>query len=310
MRRVIGLVMINIALIVLLKVTTPYFLTKDNIIVLINNLSLEAIALSGYALLLIGGYFDLSVDGIVALTGVTAGLLIKGGTNWIEAIILALLVAVTVGFINGFIVVRLGINGLITTMTSWWICVGITLGLTKAIPPYGFPQAFQAIGQTTFMGFRTSVLFALVIVTILSIVLHWHKIGAHIYAIGDNKQSSMMMGINVTRLGIGLYILVAFLSGLIGLLLASRNNAASPMAVDGMALRVIAAVVIGGGNLSGGKGSIVGGLLGLSIMNILSNAVIQWGASPYWQKALLGSILLAAVLMERINFRMRRVKNV
>lgn len=310
MRRILGLVTINIALIVLLKVTTPYFLTKDNIVVLINNLSLEAIALSGYALLLIGGYFDLSVDGIVALTGVTAGLLIKGGTNWIEAVILALLVAVTVGFINGFIVVRLGINGLITTMTSWWICVGITLGLTKAIPPYGFPQAFQAIGQTTFMGFRTSVLFALVIVTILSIVLHWHKIGAHIYAIGDNKQSSMMMGINVTRLGIGLYVLVAFLSGLIGLLLASRNNAASPMAVDGMALRVIAAVVIGGGNLSGGKGSIVGGLLGLSIMNILSNAVIQWGASPYWQKALLGSILLAAVLMERINFRMRRVKNV
>jgi ribose/xylose/arabinose/galactoside ABC-type transport system permease subunit len=110
------------------------------------------------------------------------------------------------------------------------------------------------------------------------------------------------MGIDATKLGVKLYILVAVLAGFIGILLASRNNASSPMAVDGMVLRVIAAIVIGGGNLSGGKGTIIGGLLGLCIMAILSNAIIQWGISPYWQKALLGSILLFAVLSEQINF--------
>jgi ribose transport system permease protein len=308
MRRIIGLVVINILLIVVLKITTPYFLTTDNIIVLVNNLALEAIALSGYTLLLISGYFDLSVDGIVALTGITAGLLMVGGLAWPIAIIIAMLVAVLVGLLNGFVVVKIGINGLIATLTTWWICVGITLGLTKAIPPYGFSETFQAIGQTTFLGFRSSVLFALIIVSFLSIVLHFHKVGAHIYAVGDSKQSSMMMGIDATGLGIKLYVLVAILAGFIGIMLASRNNAASPMAVDGMVLRVIAAIVIGGGNLSGGKGSIVGGLLGLSIMHILSNAIIQWGISPYWQKALLGSILLVAVLSEQINFKFRRRK--
>jgi ribose transport system permease protein len=306
MRRIIGLLAINILLIIVLRITTPYFLTTDNLIVLINNIALEAIALSGYTMLLISGYFDLSVDGIVALTGVTAGLLMVGGIPWPLAIVLAMLVAVLIGIVNGLVVVKLGINGLIATLTTWWICIGITLGLTKAIPPYGFSEAFQVIGQTTFLGFRSSVLFAVIIVSVLSIILRFHKIGAHVYAIGDNKQSSMMMGIDTTGLGIKLYVLVAVLAGFIGIMLASRNNAASPMAVDGMVLRVIAAIVIGGGNLSGGKGSIIGGLLGLSIMHILSNAIIQWGISPYWQKALLGSILLVAVLTERIHFTFRR----
>jgi ribose transport system permease protein len=308
MKRVVGLLAINIILVILLKIFTPYFFTKDNMVVLVNNIALEAIALSGYTLLLIGGYFDLSIDGIVALTGITAGILMLEGMNWVLAVILAMLVAILIGFINGYVVVKIGINGLIATLTTWWICVGFSLGLTKALPPYGFPEAFKSIGQASFMGFRSAVLFAIIIVIILSVVLHFHKTGAHIYASGDNKQSSAMMGINVTKLGIGLYILIGALSGFIGLMLASRFNAASPMAVDGMALRVIAAVVIGGGSLSGGKGSIVAGLLGLCIMHILSNAIIQLGISPYWQKALLGGILLAAVLSEKVNLNFRRVK--
>ena len=302
MRRIVGLVVINIILIVVLKITTPYFLTKDNVIVLINNIALEAIILSGYTLLLVAGYFDLSVDGIVALTGVTAGLLITNGIVWPLAIILAMCVAVIVGLINGLVVVKIGINGLIATLTTWWVCVGITLGMTRAIPPFGFPEAFQVIGQTKFLGIRSAALFAVIIIIILSIILHFHKTGAHIYAVGDNKQSSIMMGIDATGLGIKLYILVAILAGFIGILLASRNNAASPMAVDGMVLRVIAAIVIGGGNLSGGKGTIIGGLLGLCIMAILSNAIIQWGVSPYFQKAVMGGILLVAILAEKINF--------
>ena len=302
MKRIVGLVVINIILIVILKLTTSYFLTVDNILVLVNNLALEAIVLGGYTLLLIAGYFDLSVDGIVALTGVTAGLLMANGVMWLLAVFIALCVAALVGIINGFIVVKIGINGLIATLTTWWICIGITYGMTRAIAPYGFSELFQAIGQTKFFGFRTAVLFAIIVIAVLSIILHFHKTGAHIYAVGDNKQSSIMMGINATKLGIELYVLVAILAGLVAILLTSRNNAASPMAVDGMALRVIAAVVIGGGNLSGGKGTIIGGLLGLCIMGILSNAIIQWGVSPYWQKSLLGGVLLVAVLSERLKF--------
>jgi ribose transport system permease protein len=310
MKRIVGLVVINIILIVVLKLTTPYFLTVDNILVLVNNLALEAIVLGGYTLLLISGHFDLSVDGIVALTGITVGLLMVNGIAWPLAIFIALCVAALVGVINGFVVVKIGINGLIATLTTWWICIGVTYGMTRAIAPFGFPEVFQAIGQTKFLGFRTAVLVAIIVIVILSIILHFHKTGAHIYAVGDNKQSSAMMGINATKLGIKLYVLVALLAGFVAILLTSRNNAASPMAVDGMALRVIAAVVIGGGNLSGGKGTIIGGLLGLCIMGILGNAIIQWGISPYWQKSLLGGVLLAAVLSERLKLITRSVRNV
>ena len=309
MRRIIGLIAINILLVTTLALTTPYFFTRDNLVVLVDNIALEAIALSGYTLLLIGGHFDLSIDGIVSITGVCAGLMMVNGVAWQIAVIVALALSVFVGFVNGYIVVKLGVNGLIATLTTWWISIGLGLGLTKALAPYGFPDAFQVIGQTRILGFRSAVLFAAFVVIILSVVLHWHKIGAHIYAIGDNKQSSKMMGINVEKLGIGLYVLVGLLSGFIGLMIASRLNAASPIAVDGMALRVIAAVVIGGASLNGGKGSIVAGLLGLCIMHILSNAIIQLGVSPYYQKALLGGVLLVAVLSEKANINFRRNGN-
>jgi ribose transport system permease protein len=303
LRRIIGLVIVNILLVAVLAIVTPYFFTKANLVVLVDNIALEAIALSGYTLLLIGGYFDLSVDGIVAITGVTAGLLMVSGVNWIIAVIIALLVSLLIGFINGYVVVKLGVNGLIATLCTWWLCIGIALGLTKALAPHGFSQAFQWIGQVRILGFRSAVIYAIVVVVVLSIILHFHKIGAHIYANGDNKQSAMMMGIDVIKLGIGLYVLVGLLSGFIGIMIASRLNAASPIAVDGMALRVIAAVVIGGGSLSGGKGSIVAGLLGLCIMHILSNAIIQLGISPYYQKAVIGGVLLVAILSEKITIR-------
>jgi ribose transport system permease protein len=273
-------------------------------------MALEVIALSGYTLLLIGGYFDLSVDGIVSLTGITAGLLMVSGVQWGVAVLIAMIFALGIGLFNGFIVAKVKINGLIATLTTWWICVGISMGLTKALSPYGFPEAFQALGQSRLLGFRSVVLYAIVAVVILSIVLHYTKIGSHIYVSGDNRQSAELMGIETTRLGIGMYVLVAGLSGFIGLMVASRLNAASPIAVDGMALRVIAAAVIGGANLSGGKGTIIGGLLGLLLMHILGNAIIQLGVSPYFQKAVIGGVLLLAVLIERINFRIRRLEHV
>jgi ribose/xylose/arabinose/galactoside ABC-type transport system permease subunit len=206
----------------------------------------------------------------------------------------------------------MNVNGLIATLTTWWICVGFSLGMTKALSPYGFPEAFQLIGQTRILGFRSIVIYAAIIFITLTLLLHFHRIGMYIYSSGGSKENSSRIGIDIENLGMKLYILVGLLAGLVGLLISSRLNAASPLAVDGMALRVIAAVVIGGGNLSGGEGTTIGGLLGLITMNILNNAIIQYGWSPYWQKAILGGILLAAVTAEKIKFdlNIRRINNV
>lgn len=306
MNRIVGLVAINVGAIILFSFITPHFLTKDNLVVLIDNIALEAVVLSGYTMLVIGGYFDLSTDGVASLTGIIFGLLVTNGVFWIIAMVVAMTVATGIGTFNGYVVARLRINGLIATLTTWWICIGFSLGLTKAIAPYNFPDTFQMLGQARVFGFRILIIYALLVVPFLALILHRHIIGAHIYVSGDNRIASEMMGINVNKLGMGLYALVGFLAGFIGIMTTSRLNAASPVAVDGMTLRIIAAIVIGGVSLSGGKGTIIGGLLGLSLMHILGNAAIQLGVSPYWQKAVLGSILLIAVLTEKIDWRNRR----
>jgi ribose transport system permease protein len=312
MRRIVGLIVINIMLITTLSIVSPYFLTRANLVVMADNIALETIILSGYALLLIGGYFDLSVDGIVSLTGVIAGLLMVNGIVWYLAVGASFLVSVSIGIFNGIVVTRFQVNGLIATLTTWWVCVGLSLGLTKAVPPYGFPEVFGILGQSHILGFKSFVLYAIIIFVVLSIVLHCTKIGAWIYATGDNKITCEMMGINTARLGIGLYALMGTLAGLVGLILSSRLNASSPVATDGMALRVVAALVIGGVGLNGGTGTLIGGFLGLLIMHIFNNAVIQLGISPYYQKAILGTILLVAVLSERLKFSTTkgRVSNV
>ena len=305
MKRIIGLVFINFVVIVIISIARPNFFSKDNLVVIADNMALEMIALSGYTLLLVSGHFDLSIDGIVALCGVIAGIAMDNGVYWPVASFTALLLAGSIGAFNGFLVTKLGINAFIATMGTWFCCIGVTFGLTKAISPYDFPEAFQWLGQVRVVGVRAFVVYALIIAVVLSVILHFTRFGAHIYASGDNPEASEMMGINTRKLGMEIYILLGLLAGFIGLMMTSRLNAASPMAVDGMALRVIAASVIGGANLTGGEGSIIGGILGLVLMSILSNATIQLGMSPYWQKAVLGGILLVAVLVEQY----RRLKS-
>jgi len=309
MTRILGLVAINVILIILLGLFTPYFLTKSNLVVMADNIALEMLILGGYTLLMIGGYFDLSVDGIIALTGVIAGLLMNSGIPWYLAIVTALSVSGIIGLINGVVVAKIGINGFIATLTTWWLCQGFSFGLTKATAPYGFPEIFLVFGQSRVLGFKSFVLYAIITTVLLHLILKYTVQGRHIYASGGDKITSQRMGIRTTKIGINLYILMGVLSGFVGLILASRLDAASPIAVDGTALRVIAALVIGGCSLNGGRGTIIGGVLGLIMMHILSNSIIQIGFNPYWQKVLLGSVLLIAALSEKVNFT-RRSDNV
>lgn len=306
MKHILGLILIIVLLMAILGLTTQYFLTKNNLVAIVDNMALEIIVLSGYTLLLAGGYFDLSVDGMVGLGGVSAGLMMSKGISWLFASCVSLLLIGCIGTFNGFVVVRAKIDGLIATLTTWWMCVGVSLGLTRAVTQYGFPDDFQRIGQAHLLGFRFSVVYAVVAVIIASVILHWTPAGARIYASGDNRKAARLMGVDTTRLGVSMYAAIGLLSGFVGLVMASRMNAATTMSVDGMTLRVIAATVIGGANLRGGRGSVVGGVLGLFIMHILSNSIIQLGISPYWQKAVLGGTLLTAVLAQQL----RRKKDV
>jgi len=257
--------------------------------------------LSALTLLLVGGLFDLSCDGVTALAGIVAGEIMDAGGSPVIGIAAALGAGALFGLVNGWAVNKWRLNPLMVTLATWWIAVGATYGITKALSPYGFPEWFLRLGQARLLGLRIFVFYAAAIVLVWSFMLHKTVVGRHIYAIGGNRRAAELCGIRADNLGIGLYIQASLLAAFIGIVMAARINAAAPQAVDGMNLRVIAGAVIGGCALSGGRGSIFAGLLGLVLMSVLSNAAILLHISPYWQRALIGGVLFIAIATERFG---------
>lgn len=305
MRRTVGLLAINVAFIAIMAFASQAFVSPSNILSLLSNMALESIALAGVTFLLVGRLFDLSVDGVVAMAGVVCGKLITSGVPWWIAAVASLALGIVVGIINGLLVMRLKINPLIATLGTWWMSVGIAYGLTKAISPYGFPEAFQAIGQARILDVKIYVWYAIIIVGVMAVVLAFTRFGRHVHVMGGNPEAGRLFGVQVDRIGIKLYVIMGLLAAFIGVVLASRLNSGSPNAVDGMTMRVIAAAVIGGCSLSGGRGNVLSGLLGLLLMNMLTNAATILGVSPYYQKFIIGGVLLLALVLDAFSNKIR-----
>lgn len=305
MRRIVGLACINAAFVLLMAMKAPVFVGWSNINVLLSNMAFESIALAGLTLLLVARLFDLSIDASVAMVGVICGKLLTNGFPVWATIAVCLAIGLLVGYANGVLVMRLKINALIVTLATCWIMAGIANGLTKSMSTYGFPASFEVLGQARVFGVRIFVLYAAVILIALAIVLARTKFGRHIYIMGGNPEAGRLFGVKVDKIGVQLYVLMGFLAAFIGVVLASRLDAGAPNVVDGMTLRIIAAAVIGGCSLSGGKGNVLAGLLGLLLLNMMTNASIILGVSPYWQKSLIGGVLLLALVLDVTGGRIR-----
>jgi ribose transport system permease protein len=302
--RVIGLVFFDLAFIAAVGAYNPDFARVENFTVIADNMATDAIVLTGTVLLLAAGRFDLSIDGVATMCGIIAGKLMVGvGLSWPLAFALALAVGLLVGFINGFLIEVLGLNPLMTTLGTWWVTAGIALGLTQGFDPTGFPQGFNNLGQARVGGFLISVWYAVALVVVTAVVLSFTRIGAHIFATGGDREAARLNGVKVRRIGVGLYTLSGGLSAFAGIVFAARLSTGTSTAFDGLALSVIAAGVIGGASLAGGRGSVIGGLLGLLLLNMLGNASIYVGISPYWQKGISGVVLLAAVIADVVAER-------
>lgn len=305
MRRIVGLAAINGAFIVGMALAAPVFVGWSNINVLLSNMAFESIALAGLTLLLVARLFDLSIDAAVAMVGVICGKLLTSGFPVAATIAVCLAIGLLLGWLNGMLVMRLKINALIVTLATCWIMAGIAQGLTMSMTSYGFPDAFTALGQARVFGVRIFVLYAMVILGILAIVLAKTKFGRHVYIMGGNPEAGRLFGVQVDKIGVQLYVLMGLLAAIIGIVLAARLDAGAPNVVDGMTLRIIAAAVIGGCSLSGGKGNVLAGLLGLLLLNMMTNASIILGVSPYWQKSLIGGVLLLALVLDVSGGRIR-----
>lgn len=299
-KREVILILLNLGFILVVSQLTPYFVYAGNNFanfrVLLIGMAVESVVLGAMVVLLVGGMFDLSVDGTVNMAGVVTGALLFQGTNMWVAILAGFLAAGTVGLVNGLAVTKIKMNPLMTTLGTWWIAQGIAFGITQGIASSSFPPEFKSLGQgESIFNIATPLIYPLILLPIVIWLLSKTRFGFHVYATGGNREAARLHGVKVDRVTIISFVLVALAAALAGIVYSARLNAAVPQTVNGLNLRVIAGAVIGGCSLSGGEGSVLGGLLGLLFMTMLTNASVVLGVSPYWQMCILGVVLLIAV---------------
>ncbi|MGC8786892.1 MAG: ABC transporter permease [Anaerolineae bacterium] len=303
-RREVTLLVVILILSVALAFLRPKsFLTKMNILTTANGFALNAIVTIGMTIALISGGFDLSVGGVLALAAIITGRLNNLHVNvWLAAGI-GLLAAMLVGLVNGFLITKVKINPLITTLGTMSITRGATLVIGRGEPQSGFPAQFVAIGQGVILGIPVPIVVMLVLGVISSLLLYFTPFLHQVYYVGGNEEAARVTGIRVERVKRLVYFLSAFLSGLAGILTASRFGVAYPQAGKGLELEAIASAIIGGCSLSGGEGTIYGALLGIALIALIRDGMVLMDVSVYWQDLVLGTILILAVVSDRLTHR-------
>ena len=295
--RELPLLGVNIVIIIALIFLSPH------LIAVLMGASFDTIVAVGMTLLLISGGFDLSVGSVVGFGGVMAGKMLVLGQSVGVAIAVGLLSGAFIGFVNGYIITKIKVNPLITTLAMMQIVRGIIYIITKALGIPLLPDNFSIIAQKQFYGIQSPVFVMIFFVVLAEIFYRKSIFFKQFYFIGGNEESARLSGIKVDWLKWLTYIISGTLAALAGILMASRMGGAQSAAGTGVELRVITACVIGGCSLAGGTGTVLGSFLGVLLMALVGNAFNLLGVSVYWQQTAMGSILLIAVLMDVLRRR-------
>lgn len=294
---VIGLLLI----VVIISIMSPNFLTLNNLLNVLRQVSINALIAFGMTFVILTGGIDLSVGSILALTGaVTAGFL-ASGMDPMLAMFLGLLLGAILGAINGIIISKGNVAPFIATLATMTIYRGLTLVYTEGRPISGLGDSlsFQLIGKGYFFGIPVPVITMSIAFGVLYFVLKKTTFGRRVYAVGGNEEASRLSGIKVDRIKVYVYALTGTLAALASLILTSRLNSAQPTAGNMFELDAIAAVVLGGTSLTGGRGWIVGTLIGALIIGVLNNGLNLIGVSSFFQQVVKGAVILVAVLLDR-----------
>jgi ribose transport system permease protein len=283
------------------------FTTSANLINILRQVSYTGVVAVGATMVLLIGGIDLSVSSVLALTGVvSASLMLKTGWPPVQSLAAALVVAALVGVVNGIIITWVRISPLITTLATLTIVRGLAYTLTGGLPIFAppgtqFPADVRAIGQGYAGPIPIPVILMGVAFVIGYIFLYRTYIGRHIYAIGGNEEAARLSGIRVIAIKLLVYGISGLLAGVAGLIVLGRVGSGQPSVEQGFELEVITAVVLGGVSISGGKGNLLGVLLGVLIMGVLRNGLILLNVSEYTQMMIRGGVLLVAVGLDRLR---------
>ncbi len=299
----IGAVLILIAFTVVCSINGKDFLTPANITNIITQSAVIAIIAIGASLVILTGGIDLSVGSIVGFTGIFVGLLVKDGVPIFLAIFICLIVGALIGAATGALVSYGKVPAFIVTLGTMQIVRGITKVITKGKPIAGFPIGISKITTTEVLGIPILIFYVFILYAIVIFALKKSKFGRHLYGLGGNAKAAKLSGVKTLRVEIVTYMLATIFSVIGGILLLSRLSYADPNAGSGYEMDAIAAAVIGGIALSGGKGKIVNTLVGALILGMLKCGLQILNVPVYYQTIIIGIVIIAAVYMDKAKER-------
>lgn len=290
-----------ILLIIVISIMNSAFLDLSNLLNLLRQVSINGLIAFGMTFVILTGGIDLSVGSILALSSAFTAILITSGLDPIVALIVGVLGGFLLGVFNGVLVTFGSMAPFIATLATMTIFRGLTLVVTDGNPitNLGDSYMFQLFGKGYFFGIPVPAVTMIIVFIILAIILQKTTFGRHTYAIGGNEVASKISGIKVNRVKILIYGISGLMSALAGAILTSRLNSAQPTAGTSYELDAIAAVVLGGTSLTGGKGRIVGTFIGVLIIGVLNNGLNLLGVSSFYQQVVKGIVILIAVLIDR-----------
>jgi ribose transport system permease protein len=288
------------------------FMTADNFWNVMRQISVNVCISVGMTLVILTAGIDLSVGSILALSGAIAAGLLKHGMSFPSAnlfigftvfgiVIVGMLTGGALGFVNGYAITKFKVPPFVATLAMLTMARGFTMLWTKGHPITGLGDSFGFIGTGWFLGIPMPVWVSGMVVLFAVILTNKTRFGRYIYAIGGNENTARLSGINVKKIKIMVYSLAGVLAGIGGLLVTARLDSAQPNAGMSYELDAIAAVVIGGTSLSGGKGTILGTVLGAMIIGVLNNGLVLLNVSPFWQQVIKGLVILLAVIIDKTN---------
>ncbi|MCX6383719.1 MAG: ABC transporter permease [Actinobacteria bacterium] len=297
------LLFIIIALIIILTAKDKSFFTVKSLVSILDHVTIQGIMAAGMTILLISGSFDLSVGSVLAMSGIATIMLQRYGM--LVSISGGLLTGVVIGAINGALVVKGKINAFIATLGTFIIFRGLGLGLTHG-PIKGTIENFPKIAQGSLFGIPNNIFFLAITYLVVWYVLKYTKFGRNDYAIGSNPLSARTAGINVNLNTFFYFVACSFAAAVAGVLLSSKVNTGNPVFGDNVPMLVIAAAVLGGTSLFGGKGGVIGTIQGVIILGLVERAMVIFNVDTNYQLLVRGSILLAVIITDAVTSNRQR----
>jgi sugar transport system permease protein len=285
----------------ILSVVGPNFLTAANQFNILRDAAFVGIIAWGMTLVLIAGEIDISVGANAAFSGVVLAKLIVAGIPIPVAMILVLLLGTTIGLLAGFLRARFDIPSFIVTLSLWLGLRGLAQVMSSAVPVVIPDLGFQTLGSGSLGGVPYPAIVMVVLLLVFIFISRRTVFGRSVYAVGGNAEAAKLSGIPVARVRTIVFGITGFLAALAGILFASRLGSGNSSAATGLEFDVIAAVVVGGTSLFGGRGSMIGSLLGVLFIAALSNGLVLTGVDPFMQNVVRGIVILVAVFVNIVS---------